>query len=177
MENLLAALHITDWHVEAVTSDPTWHPGRTAALYIGDVYAGIFGELHPLVVKNYDLKAPVFAAEFALDALIGIGEVVPVYQPTPIYPAVPRDLAVVVDKAMEVGKLEAAIRSAEPAYLKAISVFDIYEGLQVGAGKKSVAFSLTFQADDQTLTDDLVQAEMDKIVAALERDCQGQLRA
>ena len=89
----------------------------------------------------------------------------------------PRDLAVVVDKAMEVGKLEAAIRSAEPAYLKAISVFDIYEGLQVGAGKKSVAFSLTFQADDQTLTDDLVQAEMDKIVAALERDCQGQLRA
>ena len=78
---------------------------------------------------------------------------------------------------MEVGKLEAAIRSAEPAYLKAISVFDIYEGLQVGAGKKSVAFSLTFQADDQTLTDDLVQAEMDKIVAALERDCQGQLRA
>ena len=102
---------------------------------------------------------------------------VPVYQPTPIYPAVPRDLAVVVDKAMEVGKLEAAIRSAEPAYLKAISVFDIYEGLQVGAGKKSVAFSLTFQADDQTLTDDLVQAEMDKIVAALERDCQGQLRA
>lgn len=177
VENLLAALHITDWHVEAVTGDPTWHPGRTAALYIGDVYAGIFGELHPLVVKNYDLKAPVFAAEFALDALIGIGEVVPVYQPTPIYPAVPRDLAVVVDKAMEVGKLEAAIRSAEPAYFKAISVFDIYEGLQVGAGKKSVAFSLTFQADDQTLTDDLVQAEMDKIVAALERDCQGQLRA
>ena len=128
-------------------------------------------------MKNYDLKAPVCAAEFALDALIGIGEVVPVYQPTPIYPAVPRDLAVVVDKAMEVGTLEAAIRSAEPAYLKAISVFDIYEGLQVGAGKKSVAFSLTFQADDQTLTDDLVQAEMDKIVAALERDCQGQLRA
>ena len=177
IESLLASLHITDWHVEAVKNDPTWHPGRTAALYIGDTYAGIFGEVHPLVVKNYDLKAPVYAAELAVDALIGLGEVVPVYAPTPIYPAVPRDLAIVVDKDMEVGKIEAAIRAAEPKYLKTIDVFDVYEGIQLGVGKKSVAFSLVFQSDAQTLTDDLVQAEMDKIVATVERDCQGQLRA
>lgn len=177
IENLLTSLHITQWHVEAVTDDPTWHPGRTAALYIGDTYAGVFGEVHPLVVKNYDLKAPVYAAELALDALIGIGEVVPVYEPTPIYPAMPRDLAVVVAKEMEVGKLEAAIRGAEPKYLKKIDVFDVYEGIQVGMDKKSVAFSLVFQSENQTLTDDLVQVEMDKIIAALERECQGQLRA
>ncbi len=177
VKKLLDALHITDWHVEAVTNDPTWHPGRTAALYIGNTYAGIFGELHPLVADNYDIKAPVYAAEFAMDALIGIGEVVPVYEPTPIYPAMPRDLAVVVDKTVEVGKIEAAIRSAEPNYLKAINVFDVYEGIQIGLDKKSVAFSLVFQSGEQTLTDDLVQAEMDKIVAAIERDCQGQLRA
>lgn len=177
IENLLNALHIQDWHVEAVKDDPSWHPGRTAALYIGDTFAGLFGEVHPLVVKNYDLKAPVYAAELKIDALIGIGEVVPVYEPTPIYPAMPRDLAVVVAKDMEVAKLTQTIQSVQPKYLKAINVFDVYEGAQVGLDKKSVAFSLVFQADDQTLTDDLVQAEMDKIVAALERDCQGQLRA
>lgn len=177
IENLLSVLHIDDWHVEAVTSDPSWHPGRTAALYIGDACAGLFGEVHPLVVKNYSIKAPVYAAELKMNALIGGGEVVPIYEPTPIYPAMPRDLAVVVAKDMEVGKLVAAIRAAQPKYLKVINVFDVYEGAQVGLDKKSVAFSLVFQADDQTLTDDLVQVEMDKIVTALERDCQGQLRA
>lgn len=177
IESLLASLHIADWHVEAVKDDPTWHPGRTAALYIGGKRCGIFGELHPIVVKNYDIKAPVYAAEIAMDALVGVGEVVPVYEPTPIYPAMPRDLAVVVDKNMEVGKIEEAIRAAEPNYLKKIDVFDVYEGIQVGLDKKSVAFSFIFQSDAQTLTDDLVQAEMDKIVAAIERDCQGQLRA
>ena len=177
VESLLTALHIDDWHVEAVKDDPTWHPGRTAALYIGDVYAGLFGEIHPLVAKNYDLKGTVYAAELDLAALIGQGEVVPVYEPTPIYPAVPRDLAIVVDRAVAVGEIEKAIRAAEPAYLKAINVFDVYEGLQVGLDKKSVAFSLVFQAPDKTLTDDLVQVELDKIIAVIERDLGGQLRA
>lgn len=177
IERLLAALHINDWHVEAVKDDPTWHPGRTAALYIGDVYCGLFGEIHPLVAKNYDLKGTVYAAELDVAALIGQGEVVPVYEPTPVYPAVPRDLAVVVDRSVAVGEIEQTIRAAEPAYLKAIDVFDVYEGLQVGLDKKSVAFSLVFQATDKTLTDDLVQIELDKIIAAIEHDLGGQLRA
>ncbi|MDO4280721.1 MAG: phenylalanine--tRNA ligase subunit beta [Peptococcaceae bacterium] len=176
IETLLSNLHITDWHVEAVKDDATWHPGRTAALYIGDTYAGIFGEIHPLVCKNYDLKAPVYAAELAVDALIKDGEAVPVFAELPKYPAVPRDLAVVVDKDVPMDAIKKAILATEPAHLKKIDVFDVYEGIQLGLGKKSIAFSLVFQSDEQTLTDDLVQAELDKIVKAIEDQCQGQLR-
>lgn len=177
IESLLSDLHIHDWHVEAVTDDPTWHPGRTAALYIGDTYCGIFGELHPLVVKNYDIKAPVYAAELSMDVIVSVGEVVPVYEETPKYPAVARDLAVVVEKSVPMGAIKAAIVGAEPNYLKAINVFDIYEGIQLGLDKKSIAFSLVFQSDEQTLTDDLVQVELQKIIAAIESECGGQLRA
>ena len=173
----MSDLHIHDWHVEAVTDDPTWHPGRTAALYIGDTYCGTFGELHPLVVKNYDVKAPVYAAELSMDVILSVGEVVPVYEETPKYPAVARDLAVVVEKRVPMGAIKAAIVGAKPNYLKDINVFDIYEGVQLGLDKKSIAFSLVFQSDEQTLTDDLVQVELQKIISAIESECGGQLRA
>ncbi len=177
IEAALSDLHIHDWHVEAVTDDPTWHPGRTAALYIGDIYCGTFGELHPLVVKNYDIKAPVYAAELSMDVILSVGEVVPVYEETPKYPAVARDLAVVVEKRVPMGAIKAAIVGAKPNYLKDINVFDIYEGVQLGLDKKSIAFSLVFQSDEQTLTDDLVQVELQKIISAIESECGGQLRA
>ena len=73
--------------------------------------------------------------------------------------------------------IKKAVLSVEPKNLRAINVFDVYEGAQLGEDKKSIAFSLVFQSDEQTLTDDLVQAEIDKVIAAIEKDCAGQLRA
>ena len=177
IETLLNALHVSDWSVEPITGDPTWHPGRTAALYIGDECCGTFGEIHPLVAKNYDLKAPVYAAELSMDTILNVGEVVPVYEETPKYPAVARDLAIVVEKEVPMNDIKKAILAANPKYLKKINVFDIYEGMQLGRNKKSIAFSLVFQSDEQTLTDDLVQVEVDKIIKAIETECEGQLRA
>ena len=177
IENLLASLHISNWHVEAVANDPTWHPGRTAALYVGDTFCGLFGEVHPLVAKNYDLKGKVLAAELSLDVLLAGGVVVPTHEETPKYPAVQRDLAVVVAKSVAMDSIKKAVLSVEPKNLRAINVFDVYEGAQLGEDKKSLAFSLVFQSDEQTLTDDLVQAEIDKVIAAIEKDCAGQLRA
>ncbi len=176
IESLLESLHIENWRVEAVKEDPSWHPGRTAALYIDDVYVGIFGEVHPTVLANYGLKAAVYAAELSMKVLYNIGETVPFLKELPKYPAMPRDLAVVVNQSIPVDVIKEAILSCAPAYLIDIDVFDVYESEQLGLNKKSIAFSLVFQSDEQTLTDDLVQVEMDKIIAAIEAQCGGQLR-
>jgi phenylalanyl-tRNA synthetase beta chain len=177
LETLLNTLHITNYSVEAVKDDPTWHPGRTAALYIGDQRVGIFGEVHPLVTANYGMKDDIYAAEISLETILAIGESVPILKKTAKFPAVPRDLAIVVNKDVAVDDLIAAITEADPDNLTRIDVFDVYEGDQLAPDKKSIAFSLIFQSDEQTLTDEMVQNELEKIVSNVKQKCGGELRA
>ena len=176
IEILMRSLHIVNWKVKPVIDDPTWHPGRTAELFIEGRSCGVFGELHPLVQKNYGIKDPVYMAEISLENILEIGESVPILKKTAKFPAVPRDLAIVVDKAVAVDSLIDAINEAEPENLVRIDVFDVYEGDQISKGKKSIAFSLIFQSDEQTLTDAMVQKEIDKIVANVFNVCGGELR-
>jgi len=143
--------------------------GRAAAISVGGRAVGWFGEVALAVRDAFDLPAPVFLAEISLTTLLEWPRREMRYQPLPRFPAVQRDLAVVVGAEVTAGEIEAAIRSMNLALLTRVTLFDVYEGGQVGAGKRSLAWSLTFQAPDRTLTDQEVNQLHAKIVAEVSR--------
>ncbi len=160
---------------------PSYRPGRTARLLLGENQVGVMGELHPLVVEQFDVQLedkdqPVLAADIDLDALIAhIPSHYP-YDPISQYPAVHEDIAVVVDKDVAAKAVEEAIRKSGGFLLKDVELFDLYEGEQIGSGKKSLAYHLTFQAPDKTLTDKVVQKSRKKIIGQLKHRLNAQLR-
>jgi phenylalanyl-tRNA synthetase beta chain len=177
VEELIRALHIADFAVEA-TEHPTYRPGRTARLLLGDKQLGLMGELHPLVVENFDFRHehPVLAAELDLELLLV--NIPPWHRVTPVtsYPAILEDVAVVVDRGITAVAVEAQIRLAGGYLLKEVELFDVYEGQQLGHGKRSLAYHLTFQAADKTLTDKDVKKQRQRIVQQLERNLGARLR-
>ena len=130
---------------------------------IDGVDIGVFGQVHPLVTKNYGIDAEVYAAELDFTALAALELPEKTYRPLPKYPAVSRDIAVVCDEALTVAELETCIRKAGGKLLRQVKLFDIYRGKGVPEGKKSVAFSLMLRADDRTLTD----ADSDGVISAV----------
>lgn len=141
------------------------HPGRSARVLAGGRPVGWVGEVHPEVAERFELEGwPVAALELELAACEPDPE--PRFRTFFNVPAVNRDLAVVVDEAVPVGRMLEAVRELESALLAGVRVFDVYTGEQVPEGKKSVAFSLTFQAD-RTLTDEEVDAEVARVSGLL----------
>jgi phenylalanyl-tRNA synthetase beta chain len=137
---------------------------------------GVFGELHPLVKDKYELgDAPVLVAEFDLDILRGVK---PTYGVAPVseFPAVYEDIAVIVDDSVAASTVEALIKQTGGKIVSNVKLFDVYRGEQVGAGKKSLAYSLTYQAE-KTLTDAEAAAIRNKIVKRLEYELGAQLRS
>ena len=145
-------------------------------MWAGDECIGVFGQIHPLVAANYGVDTELYCAELSLEKLLGACGPDPIYTPLPKFPAVTRDIAVVCDKAIPVAKLIDCISKAGGKYLKGCSLFDIYTGSHIADGKKSVAFSLTLRADDQTLTDDHAEETMKAVLDALERDFGASMR-
>jgi phenylalanyl-tRNA synthetase beta chain len=139
---------------EPEAQHPTYLPGRTARLLLDGQPAGWLGEVHPVVREQFDLPAQaVLAADLDLDKLLA--GVNPRYdvRPVPEYPPVKEDLAVIVNDDVPGATVEAAITGAGGALLADVTLFDLYRGAQIGAGKKSLAYRLTYQAPDRTLTD------------------------
>ncbi|MCA9922528.1 MAG: hypothetical protein KC421_09155, partial [Anaerolineales bacterium] len=171
LEGLFNELHL-DIAYEAA-EHPTFRPGRTARLLINDRQIGVIGELHPLVVEQLDMRVerdqPVLAADISLDVLIP--HIPPYYPFEPIspFPAVREDVAVVVDKGVTAVTVADIIKLSGGNLLKHVELFDVYEGNQLGAGKKSLAYHLTFQAKDKTLNDKVVRKQRNNIVAQLKK--------
>ncbi len=177
IETLLVRLHIANAHFEAA-QHPTWRPGRTARLYLGERQLGYLGELHPLVVEGFDIRTtrPVLAAELDLDLLLGA--IPDLYKVTAIanFPPVQEDLALVVDTTTPAAAVAAAIQRAGGYLLKEVALFDVYAGAQLPAGKKSLAYHLTFQAPDKTLQDKDVSKLRQRILKQLEQNLGATLR-
>ncbi|HEY4909895.1 MAG TPA: phenylalanine--tRNA ligase subunit beta, partial [Methylomirabilota bacterium] len=150
--------------------------GRAAAISVGGRPIGWFGEVALGAREAFDLPTPVFLAELSLTALLDLARREIRYQPLPRFPAVERDVAVVVPAEVTAGQIEAAIRSMKLPLLSRITLFDVYEGGQVGAGKRSLAWSLTFQAPDRTLTDTEVNELHARIVAEISRRFAAEIR-
>ena len=125
---------------------------------------------------NYGVDAELYAAELRFDALYESKGSQPLYQPLPKFPAVTRDIAVVCDASVTVGELEDAIRKGAKGLLKDVALFDIYTGVGIAPGKKSVAFNLTLRSDDRSLTAEEADADVKSILTALEQECGAVLR-
>ena len=179
IEAVLKDLRATDISFRTGTGEPTensYHPGRYATVWSGDTCVGCFGEIHPLTAQNYGVDGAFYCAELSLDALAQVKGPDPEYVPLPKFPAVTRDIAVVCDNAVTVGALEDCIRKGAKGLLKDVSLFDIYTGAGIPAGKKSVAFNLVLRADDRSLTAEEADADVKSILDALKSDLGAVLR-
>ena len=176
VEALLGACRIKDVRFAACTDNASYHPGRCAKVYAGGTELGVLGQIHPLVAANYGVDAEIYAAELNFDALYAVRGGIPVYQPLPKFPAVTRDIAVVCAEGVTVGALEECIRRGAKGLLKKVELFDIYRGVGVAPGSKSVAFSLTLRADDRSLTGEEADEDIKSILALLERELDAKLR-
>lgn len=176
IELLLSGLHYTDIAYTPTDSVPYLHPGKAAEARVGNQVVGVFGELHPLVKDKYEVSdAPILAAEFDLDALRSVS---PTYDIKPVadVPPVFEDIAVILDESVPASKVEALIRQTGGRALANVKLFDVYRGEQIGAGKKSLAYSLTYQSD-KTMTDAEAAAIRKKIVKRLEHEVGAKLRS
>ena len=176
VEAILKELRCENISFVAVTENPSYHPGRCAAVWAGGQVLGVLGQIHPLVAKNYGVDTELYAAELSLAALMDAKGADPVYTPLPKFPAVTRDIAVVCDKAVTVGTLEDCIARGARGLLKEVTLFDIYTGAPIPEGKKSVAFNLTLRADDRSLTAEEADADVRAILELLEKELGAVLR-
>ena len=170
VEELCDTLRISGVEYVPVRDDPSYHPGRCAAVYAGGEYLGRFGQVHPLVAKNYGVSEELYAAELDFPAMFAHRTTELYYAPLPRFPAVMRDISLVCDDALTAGELEKCIRRAGGEYLESVEVFDVYKGVNIPEGKKSVSFALALRAGDQTLTDDHADEAVAAILDALARE-------
>lgn len=148
-----------------VSYEPTkdhsfFHPGRQANINKGNINIGCIGQLHPEAADNYDIKADVYIAVLDMNTIANISTFARKYEGIAKFPGSTRDLSMVVDKSVFVGQIEAVIVKCGGKLLESFELFDVYEGEQIEAGKKSVAYTMTFRAKDRTLED----AEVNKII-------------
>jgi phenylalanyl-tRNA synthetase beta chain len=176
VETLLAGLGLEGMFKQS--EHPAFHPGRCAQVSVGDAVVGVMGELHSLVRQIFDLPAqPVCALEFDLEALLAQVGKVRTMQPIPRFPSVSQDLAVVVDEDLSAQEVQEAIAEAGGRLLRRVELFDLYRGEQIPPGKKSLAYSLTYQAEDRTLTDEEVAQVQERIVRRLVEELRAEMRA
>ena len=176
VEELCDALRIADCEYVPVRDNPSYHPGRCAALYSNGRYLGVFGQVHPLVAKNYGVSDSLYAAELDFPAMFESRTTEVYYTPLPRFPAVMRDISVICDDSLTAGELAKCIKRAGGDYLESVEVFDVYKGANIPEGKKSVSFSLALRAEDQTLTDSHADEAVTGILSALEKEYGVKLR-
>lgn len=175
IEELLANLRVTRYTVEAGTHY-AMHPGKTALFKKGRDVIVTVGEVHPAVLSAYGITKPVYIFELDATTVMKYMAKDLKYKALPKYPATSRDLAMLVDVDVNAADIEKAMTKAAGQNLTQITLFDVYTGKQVEEGKKSLAFSLTFQSNDKTLTDAEIDPAIEKIVAKLQKDFNANLR-
>ena len=138
----------------ASCDEPYLHPGRRAALKVNDQVLAVVGEMHPDAAARFDLSGRCYVAQVNLPVFFAASRPMGTVNSIARFPAVNRDLALVMKESQQVGPLMDAIKQGCGAMLEDIRMFDVFRGVQVGLGNKSVAFSLTYRAADHTLTDE-----------------------
>ena len=176
LEAVFTGLRMKKASYTAVKDNPSYHPGRCAAITIDGVEIGVMGQVHPLVAKNYGIDSEVYCAELNFTKMLNLRLPDPTFSPLPKYPTVSRDLALICDEALTVAQVEDTITASAGKLLRKIQLFDIYRGVGVPEGKKSMAFSLELRADDRTLTDSDSEQVVSAVLAALKEKLGATLR-
>lgn len=123
--------------------------------------------MHPAVCENYDVDSQVYTAEIDLDALYALAKTDKTYKKLPKFPSTQRDLALIADNTVLAAQIESVVKKQAGNLLEALKLFDVYKGKQVPEGKKSMAYTIVFRAEEKTLTDEDVNPVVDKILKAL----------
>ncbi len=176
LEAVFAGLRMKKARYTAEKNNPSYHPGRCASISIDGVEIGVMGQVHPLVARNYGIDSEVYCAELSFTKMLGLRLPEPTFAPLPKYPAVSRDLALICDEALTVAQAEDVISASAGKLLRKIQLFDIYRGVGVPEGKKSMAFSLELRADDRTLTDSDSEKVVSNVLSALKEKLNATLR-
>lgn len=177
VEGLIDTLNIKDVQFKSLEIPEYMHPGKSARIYIDSEYSGILGELHPAILKKFDSKQKIYVAEINTEILFekyrrhkkGFTK----YSP---YPAVDRDIALVVQKEIPSRDIIEEIRRMEIPIVESISIFDLYEGEAIEEGKKSIGISIKYRSNEKTLTDEEVENIHSKIVDNLIKKFYARLR-
>lgn len=176
VETVMQEASVLRYEVSSEKFNYSYHPGKTAKMTVGKDVIAVFGEIHPEVCENYDLPENVYVAEIALDKLVKYAKLERKYAEVPKYPAVERDIAMVIDEKVEVGEIEKAIQKKAKKILEEAVLFDVYRHDKLGLKKKSVAYALRFRSKDRTLTDEEINSTMDEIIKELETNLGAELR-
>jgi phenylalanyl-tRNA synthetase beta chain len=175
VEAILSALGADELTCRVARVAP-FHPRATAEARVGEVVLGWIGELHPLVAEKMELPPGVFAFEVDFGALEKVARLSPQFRPLPRYPAVLRDLAVVVPVSMQAAEVREVIREVGQPLVEDAALFDVYTGTPLPVGQKNLAFALTYRSAERTLRDDEVHEAHGRIVEEVQRRLGGQLR-
>jgi len=176
VEDLFDVLHITDYEIVPERDNASFHPGRTASVLIKGEKIGTIGEIHPDVAENFEVPERTYVGVLDINKIIENSVLVVEFKALPKFPAVTRDIAMLVDENILVKQIEDIIVAKAGKILENVKLFDVYKGKQVPEGKKSVAYSITFRAQDRTLTDDEVNKAMGKILDELKSGLGAELR-
>lgn len=182
IENILETANVNHYDIEKETTNESYHPGRCANLKVGNDVIATFGEVHPEVLMNYEINKRVYLAELNITKIVKYSRVNKKYEEVPKFPAVERDIAIMVDESIEVGELEKAITKKCKKLLKGkksleeLKLFDIYRDAKLGENKKSVAYSLIFRDKTKSLSDDEINPVMEEVIKELEEKFGAELR-
>ncbi|MFC1810911.1 phenylalanine--tRNA ligase subunit beta [Patescibacteria group bacterium] len=170
VEGFLKNFSSKDVEFEEAIKPPSFvHPSRTAKVKFGGELIGGVGEVHPQVLKNWDIDAKVAMFEFNFTKLAALEQEFVKYKPLPKFPGIEIDISVVIDRDRKVAEIDNVIREADPKLIENIKLFDIYEGENIESDKKALAFRILLQAADRTLTDDEMAKVQKRIFSNLEK--------
>ena len=176
MENILESISIKKFDIEKETNNTSFHPGRCANIKIGKDIIATLGEVHPEVLDNYMISKRAYLLEANITKLEKYSRNTSKYVEVPKFPAVERDIAIIVEEQVEVGQIEKIITKKAKKLLENITLFDIYRDEKLGQNKKSVAYSLIFRDKNKTLSDEEINKTMEEIIAELEKMLGAKLR-
>ena len=166
VDGLLAKLGLTQFDIQS-SSESYYHPGVSAHYTVNGVTIANYGELHPQVVKNFDLSGKVYMFEIDLEAVLSITVPPFRYQSFSKFPGTSRDLAIVAPVSVTSGEIVALIKEHGGEYLESVSIFDVYEGEHIEAGYRSLAYNLQFRSMEGTLNDEDIDGAIQAIIDAL----------
>ena len=176
IENILEMVDVARYEIEKETKNTAYHPGRCANAKVGRDTIATFGEVHPEVLANYDIEKRAYLAELNITKIVKYAKATKKYLEVPKFPAVERDIAIIVDEAVEVGEIQKIITKCGKKILEKVELFDIYRDEKLGNQKKSVAYSLIFRDKKKTLSEEEITVVMENIINTLVEKVGAELR-
>jgi len=176
IEDLFEFLQVKGITFDRTKDIPYLHPGKSSKILLGEEVLGVLGEVHPETLSHYEIPGKAYLFEIDFDRMVKDAVEERKFRPLPKFPAVHRDISLVVEDHLEAEKVEEAIRLLEQPFIDEVKLFDVYRGVPVPQGKKSISYRIRYQAGDRTLTDDEVNQYHEKVISRLREVFKAELR-